>query len=171
MMKRAKPIGHQYVAGTHPAFEDDDDFELPSMFRSQRDSKPKVDIRAAARSQLTFGDRGEGVSYEPVPWLETLQTAIRSLDATQGGVPGQNEAVAHGFGTPQDARAQLPLVFAGQTQAIPRQMVSFKDTLMSRMGQPRRRPELGSADTMTPDPSSPGQSIDEEEQGAFALRD
>jgi hypothetical protein len=171
MMNRAKPIGHQHVGGTHPAFEDDDGFELPSMFRSQRDGKPKGNIRAVARSQLALGEGGESVPYQPVPWLETLQTAIRSVDATQGGVPGQNEALARGLGAPQDARARLPAAFAGPTQAIPRQMVSFKDTLMSRMGQPLRRPELGAADAMTPDPSSPGQRIDEVEQGAFDLRE
>jgi hypothetical protein len=116
MMNRAKPIGHQYANGAHPAFEGDDDFELPSMFRSQRDSKAKGDIRAVAR-------------------------------------------------------AQLPTMLAGPGEAIPRQMVSFKDTLMSRMAQPRRRPGLGAADGMTPDASSPGQSIDEEQQGAFDLVD
>ncbi len=145
-MKRAKPIGHQHVNGTLPAFEDDDDFELPSMFRSQRDGKPNGDIRAVARSMPTLDDRGEGVPNAPERWLETLQMVTRSLDATQGGVAGQNEALAHGFAAPHDARAEWPTVSTGPIQAIPRQMVSFKDTLMSRMGQSRRRPELGAVD-------------------------
>jgi hypothetical protein len=138
-------------------------FELPALYRGtlagsgnnqwpalsdeRRDEDAPDDAQEAAVDLNAFGNRETGQIEAPAleAWFDTLSAAARTLEAIQASSIEQE-----GLPSPAslDGTAQVPAytsALPGEQIAeinVPRMMSPCKDTVIGRMGQARREPEL-----------------------------